>query len=160
MPIIKLGIRKMRCPRCGEDNDRVIESRQSSSGTSIRRRRECSACSYRFTSYERIEERPLMVVKRSGNREPFDITKISRGLERSLEKRPVAAETVSDILAQIEDEAYMIGKSSHEISASKIGEIVLEKLYGIDSVAYIRFASVYRSYGDVQEFIEEIKKLQ
>ncbi len=101
-----------------------------------------------------------MVVKRSGNREPFDITKISRGLERSLEKRPVAAETVSDILAQIEDEAYMIGKSSHEISASKIGEIVLEKLYGIDSVAYIRFASVYRSYGDVQEFIEEIKKLQ
>ena len=150
----------MRCPRCGEDNDKVLESRQSSSGTSIRRRRECIACSYRFTSYERIEERPLMVVKRSGIREPFDLSKISRGLERSLEKRPVSAETVSEILAYIEDKAYMIGKSSHEVSAAELGESVLEKLYGIDSVAYIRFASVYRSYGDVQEFIEEIKKLK
>ncbi len=150
----------MRCPRCGEDNDKVIESRQSSSGTSIRRRRECCACSYRFTSYERIEERPLMVVKRSGIREVFDITKISRGLERSLEKRPVSAETVSEILADIEDQAYMIGKSTHEILAAELGEIVLEKLYRIDSVAYIRFASVYRSYGDVQEFIDEIKKLK
>ena len=150
----------MRCPRCGEDNDRVLESRQSTSGTSIRRRRECSACDYRFTSYERIEERPLMVVKRSGNREAFDLSKIARGLERSLEKRPVSAETVTEILALIEDQAYMMGKSSHEVSAEKLGELVLEKLYSIDSVAYIRFASVYRSYGDVQEFIEEIKKLK
>ena len=149
----------MRCPRCG-DNDRVLESRQSSSGTSIRRRRECSDCSYRFTSYERIEERPLMVIKRSGIRETFDITKISRGLERSLEKRPVSADTVSEILADIEDEAYMLGKSTHEVKASKLGELVLQKLYDIDSVAYIRFASVYRSYADVQEFIEEIKKLK
>ena len=150
----------MRCPRCGEDNDRVLESRQSSSGTSIRRRRECSDCSYRFTSYERIEERPLMVIKRSGIRETFDITKISRGLERSLEKRPVSADTVSEILADIEDEAYMLGKSTREVKASKLGELVLQKLYDIDSVAYIRFASVYRSYADVQEFIEEIKKLK
>jgi len=150
----------MRCPRCGNDNDRVLESRQSSSGTSIRRRRECLSCSYRFTSYERIEEQPLMVVKRSGVREVFDLTKISRGLERSLEKRPVPAETVTEILAHIEDQAYMIGKSTHEVSAAELGEIVLEKLYGIDSVAYIRFASVYRKYADVQEFIDEIKKLK
>ena len=150
----------MRCPRCDEDNDRVLESRQASSGTSIRRRRECLACSYRFTSYERIEERPLMVIKRSGVREAFDISKIARGLERSLEKRPVSADTVNEILAHIEDQAYMIGKSSHEVSAAELGEIVLEKLFKIDSVAYIRFASVYRSYADVQEFIEEIKKLK
>lgn len=150
----------MRCPRCGNDNDRVLESRQSSSGTSIRRRRECLSCSYRFTSYERIEEQPLMVIKRSGVREAFDLTKISRGLERSLEKRPVPAETVAEILAHIEDQAYMIGKSSHEVQAAELGEIVLEKLYSIDNVAYIRFASVYRKYADVQEFIDEIKKLK
>jgi transcriptional repressor NrdR len=149
----------MRCPRCGNDNDKVLESRQSSSGTSIRRRRECLSCSYRFTSYERIEEQPLMVIKRSGMREAFDLTKITRGLERSLEKRPVSADTISEIIAHIEDRAYMIGKSTHEISASEIGEIVLEKLFTIDSVAYIRFASVYRKYADVQEFIDEIKKL-
>ncbi|MDC7126534.1 MAG: transcriptional regulator NrdR [Spirochaetales bacterium] len=149
----------MRCPHCGKDNDKVIESRQASSGTSIRRRRECNECSYRFTSYERIEERPLMVIKRSGNRETFDISKISRGLERSLEKRPVSAKTVTEMLADIEDQAHMIGKSSHEISAEEIGKLVLEKLYRIDSVAYVRFASVYRSYADVQEFIDEIKKL-
>lgn len=101
-----------------------------------------------------------MVIKRSGSRETFDINKIARGIERSLEKRPVSAETVTEILAFIEDQAYMIGKSSHEVSAEKLGELVLEKLYSIDSVAYIRFASVYRSYGDVQEFIEEIKKLK
>ncbi|MBI9105817.1 MAG: transcriptional repressor NrdR [Spirochaetales bacterium] len=150
----------MRCPRCGEDNDKVLESRQSSSGTSIRRRRECLSCSYRFTSYERIEEQPLMVVKRSGIRETFDLTKISRGLERSLEKRPVSAETVTEILTHIEDQAYMIGKSTHEVMAAELGEIVLEKLYAIDNVAYIRFASVYRKYADVQEFIDEIKKLK
>jgi transcriptional repressor NrdR len=92
-------------------------------------------------------------------REAFDLTKIARGLERSLEKRPVSADTISEIIAHIEDRAYMIGKSSHEISASEIGEIVLEKLFTIDSVAYIRFASVYRKYADVQEFIDEIKKL-
>ena len=149
----------MRCPRCGSDNDKVLESRQSSSGTSIRRRRECLSCSYRFTSYERIEEQPLMVIKRDGARETFDITKISRGLDRSLEKRPVSAETVAEILTEIEDQAYMIGKSSHEVSAVKLGEIVLEKLYAVDSVAYIRFASVYRKYADVHEFIDEIKKL-
>lgn len=150
----------MRCPRCGNDNDRVLESRQSSSGTSIRRRRECNSCSYRFTSYERIEEQPLMVIKRSGIREVFDLSKIARGLERSLEKRPVSADTVSEILAHIEDQAYMLGKSTHEVSSSELGEIVLEKLYQIDSVAYIRFASVYRKYTDVQEFIDEIKKLK
>ncbi len=101
-----------------------------------------------------------MVVKRSGIRETFDLTKISRGLERSLEKRPVSAETVTEILTHIEDQAYMIGKSTHEVMAAELGEIVLEKLYAIDNVAYIRFASVYRKYADVQEFIDEIKKLK
>ncbi len=150
----------MRCPRCGEDNDRVLESRQSATANSIRRRRECLSCSYRFTSYERIEEQPLMVIKRSGVREPFDISKIARGLERSLEKRPVPAETVAEILTSIEDEAYMLGKSSHEVSAEALGELALEKLYNIDSVAYVRFASVYRKYADVQQFVDEIKKLK
>lgn len=150
----------MRCPYCGKEGDKVIESRQSSSGTSIRRRRECLSCCYRFTSYERILEHPLMVIKRNGVREAFNIDKIARGIERSLEKRPVSAQTVSEILTEIEDEANMLGKISHEIHAEKVGELVLDKLYTIDSVAYIRFASVYRSYADVQEFIDEIKKLK
>lgn len=148
----------MRCPYCGHVEDKVLESRQNSSATSIRRRRECIECGYRFTSYERIEEKPLMVVKRDGRREPFDISKIARGLERSLEKRPISGELREELLQQIEDEAVMLGKTSHEVEAESVGEMVLKKLYTLDRVAYIRFASVYRKFDDVSEFIEEIEK--
>ena len=148
----------MRCPYCGHPEDKVLESRQNSTATSIRRRRECLECGYRFTSYERIEEKPLMVVKRDGRREPFDLSKIARGLERSLEKRPIPGDAREELLQEIEDEAVILGKGSHEVDAEAVGELVLKKLYSLDRVAYIRFASVYRKFDDVNEFIEEIEK--
>ncbi|OHD14225.1 MAG: transcriptional regulator NrdR [Spirochaetes bacterium GWB1_48_6] len=150
----------MKCPLCGHMEDKVIESRQNISGTTLRRRRECLGCAYRFTSYERIEEIPLMVVKSDGRREPFDIEKAKRGLTRALEKRPVSQMTIEEVLNQIEDEAAMAGKSNHEISARLIGDMVLNKLSALDQVAYIRFASVYKKFSDVQEFIREIEKIK
>ena len=149
----------MRCPHCGSLEDKVIESRQNTSGTSIRRRRECVGCGFRFTSYEHIEEKPLMVVKRDGRREPFDISKLERGIQKSLEKRPVSQASVEEILHQLEDEAAMKGKSTHEIVAQELGEMVLTKLYGLDRVAYVRFASVYRMFENIEEFVKEIEKL-
>jgi transcriptional repressor NrdR len=149
----------MRCPHCGSLEDKVIESRQNTSGTSIRRRRECVSCGFRFTSYEHIEEKQLMVVKRDGRREPFDISKLERGIQKSLEKRPIPQASVEEILHQLEDEAAMKGKSSHEIDAQELGEMVLTKLYGLDRVAYVRFASVYRMFDNIEEFVNEIEKL-
>ena len=159
MPYIYRMENEMLCPYCGSLDDKVIESRQNASGTSIRRRRECNSCRYRFTSYENIEERKLMVIKRDGSREPFDPGKISRGLEKSLEKRPVSIETVESMLHAVEDEAYMIGKNSREITTEEVGEIVLKHLYSADRVAYVRFASVYKMFSNVNEFINEIEKL-
>jgi len=147
----------MRCPYCGSLEDKVIETRQNISGTAIRRRRECYSCRYRFTSYEQIEEKKLMVIKKDGSREPFDITKISRGLEKSLEKRPVSTEKTEELLHIIEDEAYMIGKNSMEITTGEVGDIVLKHLFNVDKVAYVRFASVYRMFNNVNEFIREIE---
>jgi len=147
----------MRCPYCGSLEDKVIETRQNISGTAIRRRRECYSCRYRFTSYEQIEEKKLMVIKKDGSREPFDITKISRGLEKSLEKRPVSTEKTEELLHIIEDEAYMIGKNSMEITTGEVGDIVLKHLFNVDKVAYVRFASVYRMFNNVNEFISEIE---
>ena len=149
----------MRCPSCGSLDDKVIESRTMVNGESIRRRRECNNCHYRFTSYERIEEKPFMVVKRDGRREPFDQDKLWRGIERALEKRPVSTSMVEQIVTEIEDEAYAVGKVSREISTADLGEIVLNRLYTVDKVAYIRFASVYRHFNDLDEFITEVKKL-
>ncbi|WP_319561547.1 transcriptional regulator NrdR [Marispirochaeta sp.] len=149
----------MRCPHCHELEDRVIESRQNASGTSIRRRRECLACGYRFTSYERIEEKPLMVIKRDGRREPFSIDKIEQGIQRSLQKRPVSQKEIEELLHAIEDEAALVSKNSREIRAEEIGEMVLKKLYELDGVAYVRFASVYRMFDNVGEFLNEIEKL-
>ena len=149
----------MKCPHCGNPEDRVIESRQNSSGTAIRRRRECLECRYRFTSYEHIEEKQLMVVKRDGSREPFDTKKISRGLAKSLEKRPVSGDEVEKMLQVIEDEAHITGKNKHEISTEDLGEIVLRQLFIVDKVAYVRFASVYKMFSDVSEFIKEIEKI-
>jgi transcriptional regulator NrdR len=149
----------MRCPHCGSFDDKVIESRTLANGDSIRRRRECIGCGYRFTSYERIEEKQFMVVKRDGRRQPFDRTKLEHGIERALEKRPVSSMTIENIVNEIEDQAVMTGKGAHEISTAALGELVLGKLYEVDKVAYIRFASVYRHFENMDEFIEEVNKV-
>lgn len=149
----------MKCPFCGSLDDKVIESRQNNSGSTIRRRRECLSCSYRFTSYERIEEVPLKVVKSDGHRQDFDLKKIENGLWRSLEKRPVSRAEVETLLHELEDEVHMKGKSNNEIKSSEIGAMILGKLYTLDHVAYIRFASVYRNFEDVNEFIKEIEDI-
>lgn len=150
----------MKCPLCGHLEDKVIESRQNISGTSLRRRRECLDCGYRFTSYERIEEIPLMVVKSDGRREPFDIKKVERGLVRALEKRPVTQLKIEETLNEIEDEAAMAGKGNHEVPTRQIGELVLQKIEALDKVAYVRFASVYKKFENVDEFIREIEKIK
>lgn len=150
----------MRCPYCGSLDDKVIESRTMANGETIRRRRECLSCSYRFTSYERIEEKPFMVVKRDGRRQPFDIAKLSKGIERALEKRPVSAQMVDTLVNEIEDEVVMRGKTTREISTAELGELVLTKLHKLDKVAYIRFASVYKHFENLNEFITEVKKLE
>jgi transcriptional repressor NrdR len=149
----------MRCPHCGDVEDRVVESRQNASGTSIRRRRECLSCGYRFTSYERIEEKPLMVIKRDGRREPFDLEKLEAKVRVSLVKRPVPQPVVREMIESVEDEAAMEGKLSGEISSKELGEMVLKRLYDVDRVAYVRFASVYRMFDNVDEFLREIGKL-
>ncbi len=149
----------MRCPSCGKLDDKVIESRTMANGESIRRRRECLSCGYRFTSYERIEEKPFMVIKRDGRRQPFEREKLAKGIERALEKRPVATNMIDQLVIEIEDEAYKIGKASREIATSDIGEIVLGRLNKMDKVAYIRFASVYKHFNNLDEFIEEVKKV-
>ena len=149
----------MKCPLCGNLDDKVIESRQNISGTSIRRRRECSSCSYRFTSYEKVEEVPLMVVKRDNTRQPFDLKKLERGLQRAIEKRPVSQVQVDSILHSIEDEANLKGKSNHEISSEDLGEMIMTQLFDLDKVAYVRFASVYRHFENVEEFIKVIESL-
>ena len=150
----------MRCPYCGSLDDKVLESRTMANGESIRRRRECVSCGMRFTSYERIEEKPFMVIKRDGRRQPFDLSKIEKGIERALEKRSVSSNTKENIINDIEDAAHLKGKSSREISTTELGEIILERLHTVDKVAYIRFASVYRNFEDLDEFISEVKKLK
>ena len=150
----------MRCPYCASLDDKVIESRTMVNGESIRRRRECLACGYRFTSYERIDEKPFMVVKRDGRRQPFDATKLEKGIDRALEKRPVPTMVVEQLTNAIEDEAIKLGKEAREVTTAQLGELVLEKLYSIDKVAYIRFASVYRHFETLEEFITEVKNIE
>ena len=149
----------MLCPHCGHMDDKVLESRQNSSGSTIRRRRECLACGYRFTSYERIEEKPLMVVKRDGRREPFDITKVERGIRITTEKRHIGEETIEQVLQNIEDEVVLLAGAKREIASAAIGEAALKQLYKIDTVAYVRFASVYRAFDNVDQFIVEIERI-
>lgn len=149
----------MRCPYCGTNEDKVIESRTMVGGESIRRRRECLNCGYRFTSYERIEEKPFMVVKRDGRREPFNNKKLEKGISRALEKRPVSTNMIDMIVAEIEDQAVMKGKTTREISTADLGEIVLSRLNEIDKVAYIRFAPVYKHFENLEEFINEVNNL-
>ncbi|HBK59115.1 MAG TPA: transcriptional regulator NrdR [Spirochaetaceae bacterium] len=150
----------MKCPYCGSMEDKVIDSRTLANGEAIRRRRECLSCGLRFTSYERIEEKPLLVIKRDGRREPFERQKIERGLVRALEKRPVSQMSIENLINEIEDEAAEYAKASNEISSEELGRMVLQKLYSLDKVAYIRFASVYRKYDTLDEFIHEIERLE
>lgn len=149
----------MRCPYCGSLDDKVLESRTMSKGESIRRRRECLSCGYRFTSYERIEEKPFMVVKSDGRRQPFDRLKLEKGIERALEKRPFSSAQIENIVTEIEDTAIMRGRVSREITTAELGDFVLEKLHTIDKVAYIRFASVYRHFENLDEFINAVNTL-
>lgn len=128
-------------------------------GESIRRRRECVSCGYRFTSYERIEEKPFMVIKRDGRRQPFDRKKLEKGITRALEKRPVSTDMIENIINDIEDRAVISAKANREISTTQLGELVLERLYDLDKVAYIRFASVYKHFENLDEFINEVNNL-
>ena len=150
----------MRCPNCGNIDDKVLESRTIVNGESIRRRRECLACGYRFTSYERIDEKPFMVIKRDQRRQPFDRDTLAKGISRALAKRPVSNSMIEQISNDIEDLAVKKGRESREISTADLGELVLEKLYSIDKVAYIRFASVYRHFENLDEFITEVKNIE
>lgn len=149
----------MRCPNCGSLDDKVLESRTMVNGESIRRRRECLSCGYRFTSYERIDEKQFMVVKRDGRRQPFDRSKLEEGIENALKKRPISTTQVEQLITDIEDEAVRTGRESREIGTAQLGEIVLQKLYETDKVAYIRFASVYKHFENIEEFVNEINNL-
>jgi transcriptional repressor NrdR len=149
----------LRCPNCGSIDDKVLESRPIASGISVRRRRECLNCGYRFTSYEHIEEKNLMVVKRDERREKFSIEKLSGGIQKAFEKRPVSQNIVVDLINSIEEEANIKAGDTHEISSFELGEMAMERIAKIDSVAYIRFASVYRNFDDVSQFIKEIEKI-
>lgn len=147
----------MKCPFCGSTKDKVVDSRESGLGDAIRRRRECQDCSRRFTSYERIEEIPYLVIKRDGRREAFDRAKLMAGLHRACEKRPVSAK---DLATLADDVEQMVQDSvDREVETRVIGEMVVARLKELDKVAYVRFASVYRRFEDVQEFVAELKDL-
>jgi transcriptional repressor NrdR len=147
----------MRCPYCGFAQDRVVDSRESKEADSIRRRRECERCNKRFTTYERIDEIPYMVVKKDGSRQKFDRQKILSGLLHACEKRPVAAAELERIVD--ETEAFVVDSSERERSTREVGELIMTRLKEIDTVAYIRFASVYRDFKDVREFKAELEEL-
>jgi transcriptional repressor NrdR len=140
----------VRCPFCKENNDRVIDSRESTDAYVIRRRRECLACKRRITTYERIEEAPLRVVKKDGSRVPFERRKILIGLVKACEKRPVSSEMLEEITQKIED--YVVERYDREVPCKVIGNLVMRELRKVDQVAYVRFASVYRDFKDVEEF--------
>jgi transcriptional repressor NrdR len=147
----------MRCPFCRNRGNRVIDSRLSNDGALIRRRRACSACKRRFTTYERVEEAAPMVVKKDGRREQFDRAKIVAGLKRACEKRPVSMETIEQIANNIE--TTMTEQSEREVNSNMIGSAVMNELHKIDQVAYVRFASVYRQFKDIDEFMHELEDL-
>jgi len=147
----------MKCPFCSFLDSKVVDSRNGKGGTSIRRRRECLKCNRRFTTYERIEETNLVIVKKDGRREGFDRSKIIDGLEKACEKRPISVELIENLVSDLERELQETGE--REVNSNVIGEILISKLYEIDEVAYVRFASVYRSFKDVNQFMDELKEL-
>ncbi len=147
----------MKCPFCGHLEDKVVDSRASEEGRSIRRRRECLNCHRRFTTYENVEEMPLMVIKRDGRREPFDRKKVLSGVLKACEKRPVGMEKIEALVDKIEQALQK--KFDKEVETTQIGELVMELLQGLDEVAYVRFASVYRQFKDINQFMKELKDL-
>lgn len=147
----------MKCPFCTYSEDKVVDSREAKDGAVIRRRRECLGCHRRFTSYERIDEIPVMVIKKDGKREPFDRNKVLAGLRRACEKRPVSPVALEAIADEVEQRLQ--DSSDREIPAGDIGEVVIERLKELDKVAYVRFASVYRQFEDVDQFMKELKGL-
>jgi transcriptional repressor NrdR len=148
----------MKCPFCGHDEAKVIDSRVSESQDAIRRRRECLECSQRFTTYERVEEMPLMVIKKDGRREPFDRSKLMRGLVAATVKRNVTPEQLATLISDVEAELH--NSFRYEISAKQLGDLVLRRLKTLDKVAYVRFASVYKEFQDLDEFTSELKGLK
>ena len=147
----------MKCPYCGYYETKVVDSRPADEGSTIRRRRECNKCRKRFTTYEKIEGIPLMIIKKDGKREIFDRNKILKGLIKATEKRPVSVDRLEKIVDNIEKELYSLMEK--EITTKCIGEKVMEKLKDLDEVAYVRFASVYRQFKDINTFMEEVSKL-
>ena len=147
----------MKCPFCGQVEEKVVDSREARDAAVIRRRRECLNCRRRFTTYERIEEVQLMVVKKDGRREPFDRNKILSGLLKATQKRPVSVAELEKIAEEVE--ARLMEQPDREMNSGKIGELIMARLYELDEVAYVRFASVYRQFKDVHEFVEEVKGL-
>lgn len=147
----------MRCPFCGHADDKVIDSRASSEGNAVRRRRECLKCAKRFTTYEVVEEMSLLVVKKDGRRQPFDKKKISAGIQKACEKRPVSSEKIEELVGAIERE--ITRRFEREVATKDIGELIMDRLATLDEVAYVRFASVYRQFKDVNQFMTELKDL-
>ena len=147
----------MKCPFCGYEESKVIDSRPTDEGERIRRSRECLNCAKRFTTYEMIESLPIIVIKKDGSRETFDRQKLLTGMLRACEKRPVSIETLDRVISEIETVIQI--SLDREVSSDKIGELVMEKLKDIDEVAYVRFASVYRQFKDINTFMDELNKL-
>jgi transcriptional repressor NrdR len=147
----------MKCPACQCDNDRVLDSRTSHDGSTIRRRRQCLACKRRFTTYERVEGLALKVIKKDGGREPFDRSKIKRGLDRACGKRPISDQQIEAIVTAVENDVE--ANFDTEVDSRYVGELVMQHLRDLDQVAYVRFASVYRQFEDVHDFVSELKAM-
>ncbi len=148
----------MRCPFCRADNDRVIDSRSSDDSFAIRRRRECSACNRRFTTYERIEDLTIKVIKKDGSRVPFDREKIKQGLQKACWKRPVGEQQIEAVISAVENEIYR--EENNEVESQKLGELVMQQLQKLDQVAFVRFASVYREFKDARDFAQAIGEFE
>lgn len=148
----------MKCPYCNADNDKVVDSRSSHDSTVVRRRRECTSCSKRYTTYERIEEIPLKVIKKDNRREDFDRQKLMAGILKACEKRPVSIEQIEDVVDKIQKD--LEGAHDKEVSSREIGELMMKRLKELDDIAYVRFASVYRSFKDIDQFMREVQTLK
>ncbi|MBO4374526.1 MAG: transcriptional repressor NrdR [Lachnospiraceae bacterium] len=147
----------MRCPYCGHENTRVIDSRPAEENNSIRRRRVCDECNKRFTTYEKVETIPLIIIKKDNNRESYNREKIESGVMKACHKRPISADQLTGIVDEVETEIY--AREEKEIPSTVIGELIMDKLKDIDTVAYVRFASVYREFKDINTFMDELKKV-
>ena len=147
----------MKCPYCGDMENKVIDSRMTKGGNTVRRRRECIDCNRRFTTYERVEQLPLVLIKKDGRREPFDRAKVLVGMQKACEKRNISINTLEEFVDELERELQEMGEK--ELPSSVVGEKIMTKLHGLDDVAYVRFASVYREFKDINDFMSQLKEL-